>query len=179
MHSYINPELRLCFSKKKTYNDIFYDITKKYRITNIKDDDYESLNGICEALLWDYESELLNYESYIEFNMNGRVLMELRKSAMIPCDVSLYDFYTGHSMCDTAEDIHNYRLKYFRRFNSDYDDLNWQNYLLVVSLWGRRARDYMCDFECCFKDSKAKRQTDRDNYREDFINAHLRGYRGY
>ena len=179
MHDYINTDLRLDFSKPKTRESIFEDLTEKYCITNIKDDGCDSLNGITEALLWDYENKFSNYEAYIEYKQNGRVLMELRKSAMIPCDVSLYDFYTGLRGCDTVEDIRNFRINYLKRFNSDYKDANWQNYLLTVYLWGRRSLDYMLDFECCFADSTATRQTDRDDYRQDFINAHLKGYKGW
>ena len=51
------------FTKEKTYSEIENDIRNKYKITNIGIDEEDNpLYEICEALCYDYEYKLANYE---------------------------------------------------------------------------------------------------------------------
>ena len=91
------------FSMKKSFDDVCEDIRDKYKITNLLYDDDEAFYALCEALFYDYESKIANYESYIKEEMDARLLMELRKSAVLPA--SNDSFYEGHGSCKSIGDI--------------------------------------------------------------------------
>lgn len=43
---------------------------------------------------------------------------------------------------------------------------------------GKKARDFIFDFESCFEDSDFRKQTNPEDYKNSFIEAHMRGFRG-
>lgn len=174
MHTYIDTTKLRDYSKPKTYMDIEKDIVDKYKITNIDDDyDQESLYYICTALYDDYRLERANYESYIEVGMNARMLMELRKSAIIPMADNLFDFYHKHKTCETWQEVKELRSEYFKFLCSDYEDLNWQYYVLVMHYLGYKLKGLYFDLEECFADGDPSKQTGPEDYKNDWVQAHL------
>lgn len=171
MHNYIDCNKLKDFSKKKSFDDVVEDVSVKYKITNILEDEpfNEYLYGICEALFVDYDREIANYEAYIEPNMNARMLMELRRNAIIKVDQEFYFFYRDHCTCETIEDIRNLRIDFIKRFNEDYKDLNWQYYLLMKQLLGKKGEGFCFDFEECYADGDYRLQTNPNDYRRDFV----------
>ena len=104
LHEYINVSKLFDFSSKKTIDSIYYDLENVYKITNVmKYDDEDALYVICEALYRDYANRLANYESYLEFGMNARIMMELRKSAVFPVGERYLDFFREHNSCETVD----------------------------------------------------------------------------
>lgn len=173
-HKYIDTTKLRDYSKKKTVGDVIRDIRDKYKITNICDDyDQEPLYYISKALYDDYTVQRANYEAYIEVGMNARILMELRKSAVIPMADELFDFYDKHRACETCDDIKKLRANYFKFIHEDYDDLNWQYDLLVSKFLGYKYIDFYFDYEECFADGDPSKQTGPEDYTRDFIDAHV------
>lgn len=170
---HININKLYDYSKDKTFAEVKNDIVKKFKIKNIAEDsDEESLYYICDALHEDYIQQRANYEAYIEEGMDARLLMELRKSAIIPMHPDLYDFYDKHKECKTVEDIKSLRANYFKFINSDYADLDWQYHLLIHTFLGYKAKDLIFDYEICFADGDPDKQTDYETYQRDFFEAH-------
>lgn len=175
MHSYINPALVKNFSKKKTMESVLDDVLNKYKITNILDDeDGEASWYICKALYDDYEIGRANYEAYIEEGMNARMLMELRKSAVffVSEDGNKY-FYTGLGVCETWQEVREFRKKYFQQYNEDYQELDWQYYYLVKTVCGKFSKDFYFDYEACFADGDWRKETKVEDYELGWFNAHV------
>lgn len=167
------------YSKKKTYEDVLNDIVYKYQITNIlQDDDNEALSCIVEQLYDDYFLERANYEAYIEKGMDARVFMELRKSATILMDKSLYDFYRLHDNCKTVLDIKKHRCKYLKFLNDDYVDADWQYYYLMITGLGYKKTDFRFDFEDCYADGNPDLMYTPDKYKHEFYEAFMFGTHG-
>ena len=174
MHSYINFSRLKDFNKSKDFGDIWDDVQYRYEVRNIIDD--EGRYYIIQALYDDYRLQRANYEAYIEKGMDARVLMELRKSAILLLADKYNDFYTGHSECTTVDDIRQYRANYLKFLNIDYADLNWQYYYLVKYNLRGKAKDFLFDYEDCFDDGDPQKLTTPDDYSRDFVDAHLLGY---
>ena len=179
MHKYIDITRFHDFKKNKSFDDILTDVEDKYKISNICNDGGESLYYIADALYFDYKNQTANYEAYIEKGMDARVLMELRKSAIIPLDTDLYDFHTEHCSCSTISEIKEHRIKWLKNFNSDYQDLDWQYYFLIRHTLRKKSIGFIFDFEECYADGDYRLQTNPDDYVRGFVQAHLpEGYRG-
>lgn len=175
MHKYIDISSLRTFKAKKSIESIEYDLTSKYSIKNIIQDDFgEYVYSIASSLYLDYKNEVANYESCIEYGMDARLLMELRKSAVILFTSELDDFYTGHNICNTAKEVKEYRKKYLHKLNSDYLDLDWQYYFLIRHNLGRKSINFIFDFEECYEDGDWRKQTNPTDYERDFIIAHTR-----
>lgn len=168
VHNYIDIKKLKDFSKKKDLDDVIDDIVEKYKITNIADDDGESVVYIAEALYDDYDLEMANYEAYIEEGMDARLLIELRKSACLRMSTDNYDFYTGHKNLNTAKEVDEYRTKYMQTFNKDYVGLNWQYWIVIRRFWGAKANYFNVDYESCFADGDYRKQTTVEQYKEQF-----------
>ena len=177
-HSYINLHKLRDFRSNKTWGDVWNDLNYTYKIINVYDDDEESMTYLCNALYQDYEMQLANYEAYIEKGIDARILMELRKSAVLWWDESFNSFYAEHKYCETVEDIKQVRIKYLKPLCDDYQDLEWQLFYLVHYNVGKKAKDFLLNFESCFADGDSRLQTNPDDYAEDFVEAHMRGYQG-
>lgn len=173
MHSYINPCLVKDFSKKKEFMDVYDDLESKYKITNILDDEDESLYYLAEVLFDDYEVHRCNYEAYIEEGMDARLMMELRKSAVFFVDGDDTYFYTGLKDCNTWQEVRQFRINFFKRINPDYEELDWQYYYLVLVTCGEYAKDFIFDFENCFADGDWRKQTTIKDYKLGYYNAHV------
>lgn len=158
MHTYIDTTKLRNFTEEKTYDSIWEDIEDKYKITNIWDDEGESMHYIVEALYEDYIDKLANYESYIEEGMDARLLMELRKSAILNFDSSLYSFFEGHKNCNTAKEVDEYRTKYIHAINEEYTGEPWKYYYLVLFSIGMFMRGFCFDYEPCFADGDYRKQ---------------------
>ncbi len=172
MHKYIDVKILHDFKKQKTLDDVITDIMDIYKIQNISNDDNESVYYICKALYDDYAMQRANYTSYIEKEMDARVLMELRKSAVLPMDIDLYDFYSKHCECENQADIKQFRTQYLKFLNEDYADLDWQYYYLVKNTLKRKSKGFFFDYETCFADGDYKKQSSIEDYKIAFINAH-------
>lgn len=177
-HKYIEPDLVKKFNKKKTLNKVIKDITEKYKITNIYDDEIGRCCWlIANALYNDYIIGRANYEAYIEVGMDARMLMELRKSAVFFIEEGDSDyFYTGLRNCETWEEVREFRKRFFQRINPDYIELYWQYYFLVNILCGKYSKDFLFDYEACFADGDISKQTNIEDYRREALNAHLPEY---
>lgn len=177
MHTYIDPYKIRDYSKNKTIDDVYKDVEEVYKVTNILDDDGESMYYICRTLLEDYEKQRANYEGYIEKGIDARILMELRKSAIIPMGKDLYDFYTSHSSYETVRDIKRFRANYLKFLNNEYFDLNWQYYILIQILLSKEQNEgFIFDFESCFADGDYRKQTSPRDYEEEY--RYLHSYEG-
>ena len=173
MHKYIDINKIYDFSKKKTFDDVISDI-KKHKICNI-DEDEESIYYISLELYNDYILQRANYESYIEEGMDARIMMELRKSAILPLEKSAREnFYKSHQSCKTIEEIKNIRKSIICVANKDYEDLDWQLYYILKKLWGNKGKDLYLDFEGCFEDGEPNLTKGPDEYQQEFIEAHLK-----
>lgn len=174
MHKYIDVSKLRDFSKRKTIDDITDDIVEKYKITNIIDDGGfgEYVFYIANSLYLDYKNEIANYESYIEPSMNARMLMELRRNAVILTDGSLNDFSTEHKALNTIEEVKQHRINFLKRFNDEYIDLNWQYYAFMRYNLGWKFKDFIFDFEECYEDGDWRLQTNQQDYKREFLEAH-------
>ncbi len=176
---HINIDKLWDFKEKKDFDSVWDDIVDKYKITNIwDDDDGESVYWIVEALHDDYKLERANYEAYIEVGMDARVLMELRKSAVLHVEEKLYDFYRLHDNCKTVMDIKRHRKNYLKFLCDDYMDANWQYYYMMKHYLGYKGKDFYFDFEECYVDGNWRLQTNPDNYEQEFVDAHMYGELG-
>lgn len=156
-----------------------YELLYKYKIQNIDlNEDSLSLMALCEALNFGYQCEIINYRSYIDYRMNLRMLLELRKNAILPVDEELSWFYFNHRYCKTVEDIKKMRIDLLKSICSDYQDLGWQYYYLVLYCYGGKARDFQPDLEICCADTTRFYQDTYETYKHDFLEAHLTGYSG-
>ena len=175
-HSYIDIEKVRDFRDKKEWGDIWNDLNYKYKIINVYDDDEESMTYLCDALYSDYEKGIANYEAYLEHNMDARIMMELRKSAVLWFSEEFNSFYMEHNICNTVDEIKKIRIKYIKPLCDDYKDLDWQLFYLIHYSLGKKAEGFLIDYESCFADGNWKNQTNPDDYVESFVDAHMLGY---
>ena len=92
MHTYIKYPEVYEFNEEVSIGSISNEL-KESGITNIFDDgDGEALWELSKALYTDYILKRSNYKAFIEDGMNIRMLMELRKSALLPSE-SLIDMF--------------------------------------------------------------------------------------
>lgn len=167
-HSYINPDLVHNFTKPITYDELYDQI--KNEVTCIVDDDEESLTYICNTLWDDLETQRANYKAYIEPGITARMLMELRKSAMLPMAKELQDFYSLHSSCETYEDVHQFRKQYLSFLCDNYMDFDWQiYYVLRYSLGTKKNKTLDINYEYCFDDNIHLPFETLDDYKESWI----------
>lgn len=175
----INIDIKNDYSKKLALKDIVKDI-RDYGITNIRqDDDNESLYVLADTLLGDYNMRRANYKAYITRGIDARVLMELRKSAVLPFEVLSPAIFEAHNGVYTVEGIKEIRKAYFQTINQDYRDEDWQYFLLVRKYLNERSDMFFCDFEDCYADGDPSKVRGIPDYIEDFVDAHLEGYPGY
>ena len=110
----IDLEKKLDFSDSSIDFDTVLNDLYKYQISNILDDD-ESVYILADVLYNDYKCHVANYKSYISNGMNARVLMELRKSAILPLEMfgndEVYKDYVG---IETVQDVKNKRIQFFK-----------------------------------------------------------------
>lgn len=177
-HNYINPAKTYDFSKHKTFKKIYNDIEKTYNIQNIFEcDDDNALYEIADALHEDYIKHRANYEGYIEHNMDARVLMELRKSAIVHMGKDLYYFYGAHNNCEAVKDIKQVRIDVVKRVEPDYRDLDWQYFELVRMLYSNEELEgFRFNYEDCFQDRDLSKQNGPADYLEDWLDAHMEGF---
>lgn len=172
----INSHLVHDCRKKITYQEVEDDV-RKFGITNILDDeDEDSLYDICEALYQDYTIRNTNYKAYIEKGMNARILMELRKSALLPFTYqeNADKFFKPFDNCKTVEDVKKVRRYLIKQLNPDYEDLGWQYYYLSRMILGTdKLEDYYFDLEQCFADRDLAMQESIDDYEKMFVRAHI------
>lgn len=173
MHKYIDYNKVRDFSKEKTLDDVMEDIIEKYEITNICDDELgEAEYALCEALFDDYEKELANYKAYIGKDMDARLLMELRNSALVPFSEKEIDYFKGHENLKTWQEVRDFRTKYIKGCNKYYRGYEWQLYYLLVSLRGKKARKIDLCFEELYADGDLSKQTTWRDYEHDFRYVH-------
>lgn len=172
LHNYIDVNLVHDYSQDIDFDTVIDEVIDTYTIKNIFDDDGESVYYLSQALYEDYITQRANYRAYIEKDMDARVLMELRKSAVLPMAEDSYDFYTGHKTCNTVADIKAFRTQYLKFLNKDYFDLNWQYFYITKVFLGKKAHDYKFDYESCFADGDFRKETCDEDYITDAIKAH-------
>lgn len=171
MHNYIDVTKLRDFSKKKTVKSIYNDLTKKYKLTNIleADEDYDYAYILAEALFDDYEMQLANYEAYIEKEMNARLFMELRKSAVLNINPSEFYFYTDHNKLDTVEVVKKFRDDYIKSKIPDYTGLDWQYYMVLIYTLRSKIKYFSFDYESCFADGDYTKEGSIESYRESIL----------
>ena len=175
MHKYIDINLVRDFSKNFVIEDIILDLKDNYKITNIMDD--ESIVYLSEALFDDYQLKRANYKSYIEWGMDARLLMELRKSAILPANLEFEsNFYTDLASLNTWREVRKYRETYFQRINGEYTEtIAWHYYYLAMFHLGRnKNKGLFYDYESCFADGDYRKQTYIEDYRTGFYNCHVK-----
>lgn len=158
------------FSEGVTYRGIWNDLFGEGGLTNVYDSE-DAQSELVDVLLWDYERGFANYKAYFEPGMDARVLMELRKSAILPFTGELNEFYALHDQCRTADDIKAVRVKYLSPVFVQYEDIPWQ-YYMVVRYFRGEMRGFVFDFEWCFEDRDMRKQTEVSQYCRDFVAAH-------
>lgn len=171
-HNYIDPQIRSDFTANITIEDIVKDL-KAYNIQNIRDDgDEECLYFVAQTLYDDYEFKRANYRSYIEPNMDLRMLTELRKSAVLK---HKDDFYLQHKTANTLQDVKNIRIAFYGNLNSDYHDEDWQYMFIARCYLRNEPRPFYFDLEDCYADSPTGKVRGIADYCDDFAQAHLQG----
>lgn len=181
MHSYIDVNKLYDFSEHLTFEDVSADFDR-YHIHNIAAEDGSYFNYdydefryyLEEALFSDYEAGRINYRAYIEDGMDARLMLELRKSALLRMShPSLIGFYAAHSQCETVADIKELRIKWLHFLHQDYMDLDWQVYMLINWCWGVKGSDIVIDYEDCLNDGDYRRQNGPEGYRLQWLKIHL------
>lgn len=150
----INPETRLKFDnvamiESEDASDIYVDLLKS-NIKNVSCD--EVYVDLTTVLYEDYIKYRVNYKSYWRNDTNLRVLMELRKSALL--NVGLPDeFYLAHNTVNTVEEIKHLRIKYLAPNFVDYADEDWQYYVVLKFSTTREQQEELAfDYEHFFAD---------------------------
>lgn len=167
-HTYINPDLVHNFDKAITYDELYDEV--QTNVIGIVDDDEESLTYICNALWDDLQTQRANYKAYIEPGITARILMELRKSAMLPMASDLTDFYSLHASCETYKDVHQFRKRYLAFICDNYMDFDWQlYYVLRYSLGTKKNKTLDLNYEYCFDDGIHLPYETLDDYKESWL----------
>jgi hypothetical protein len=149
------------FSKHVEFSKIENDIKKKYKITNIlEDEDGYTLYVLCGTIYVDYINKIANYEAYIEKGMDARMLMELRNNAI---QRLTDEEFSEFDECKTPMEVVNKRAKVMRRFTDPTDDVvePWQLYLISIKTTNvleaySKVEDlgFTIDFEWCYADGQ-------------------------
>lgn len=180
MHTYIKYPEVYEFNEEVSVGSISNEL-KERGITNIFDDgDGEALWELSKALYTDYILKRSNYKAFIEDGMNIRMLMELRKSALLPFGESNRYVYEEHRNAETVEDVKNIRINFFSPANPDYKDEDWQYMTLVIHCLRPcgMAKDLYISYEDCYADGDLSKQKSFIDYRRDFLKAHFQGLEG-
>lgn len=88
------------------------------------------------------------------------------------------EVYSGHKTCNTVEEVKHFRTKCLHKLISDYIGFDWQYHSLIKFLWGIKAKPFSFACESCFADGDWTKQSSEEDYKRDFVDAHLLGYRG-
>lgn len=181
-HKYIDLSILYDTSQKMTRSIVLADFDK-YRIHNImceneedsfsKADYLEYRGYLADALYMDYMKRGVNYHAYIEEGMNARFMMELRKSALLRLDDNLSHYYADYADCETVEDIKRLRIECLKKWCSDYEEFDWQIYMVVRWCWGNKSPDILIDYECCFDDGDYHKMGNPEIYRQQFLEQHI------
>lgn len=173
-HKYIDADKLFDFSEKGVGAQSIYDDLQRLKITNIIDEYY--MMTLAEYLESDYYNKRANYKAYIEGGMNARILMNLRKSALIHVEGSVLfpDFYIDHCKCETVQDIRNLRIKYLKFLNEDYMDLDWQVYTLIRMCWGATPDDTTLELEAGYVDGDWRLQMNPEDYKRERLKQFIR-----
>lgn len=175
IHNYIDVSKRKDFSKRYSVKYIIEDL-KNYKVSNIITDDYDSSYTIvAEVLHDDIVTRRANYKGYIEEGINLRMLAELRKSAVLPMAKSMYSFYSDHRFADTVDDVKKLRIDLFGKMKSDYKDEDWQYMAVAKYFLRKKGNYYRFDWEELYLDSSGRLCRDIEDYKKDFVRAHLQG----
>lgn len=174
MHHYIDSKLRTDFSKVEqlTIDTVANELNSVYKVKNILDDG-DAIYEIAYELLDDIKSHRANYKSYIEVGMDVRVLMELRKSAILPMCKELDYFYGLHSKCDTVQQIKEVRRNFIHSMCEPYKDLDWQYYFYIKYFLGKQVKEMRIDFESCYEDGNWQLEKNPDIYLDEYVQEHL------
>lgn len=172
-HSYIDITKLKDFSdvKKLDAYDIVDELYDVYDIQNV--DDEMAMYDIACALYDDIKFERANFRAYVEKGMNARLMMELRKSAIVPLSEESYYFYTNHCTCETVEDIKKLRKEFIERFDPGYLDMDWQLWWVLVQCLGRRGKDLYIDFENDFSDGVIVTGDPIKSYKDEMVYSFL------
>lgn len=184
MHSYIDVNKVKDFSRDIEFMEI-YDYVSN-RLKNVAIDEYDDIFAyeIADTLHEDYIRGIANYQSYAEDGMDARMLMELRKSAILPqkiiLDIDLTEMWKEHSTCETWKDVKRLRTKWFKVLNKDYKDADWQYLYLCRLCYKDDIFKYLkIDFECHYHDCRYNLEKDLDFIVGEATKAHLEGWSGY
>lgn len=176
-HKYINKNKVFDFSKKITEYSIYKDL-RKYNIQNVRDLDCDETWHFIATVLWDdYDLGRANYKAYIEQDMDLRMLMELRKSAVLRVDKTLDSVYAEYPYAETPQDVKAIRTKMIKKINADYNDEDWQYMAVAISCLGKASKYFACDFEDCYEDGDREYQVkERKDYIRECLMAHFQGW---
>lgn len=171
MHKYIDYKKLRNFDKKMTFDKIHRSLALTYEVTNIDFDDFDPVYFVVNLLLEDYVFKRANYLAYIEKGIDARVLLELRRNALLKFDDDeMKIFCKEHNTLNTQEEIKNLRIKYIQKYLPEYVDYDWQYALLIKKLWGLDIMEFYFDGEVCFEDRKTDIQRVPEDYKREFNN---------
>lgn len=159
MHSYIDYSILRNFDDVDdiTIEDVIRDL-RNNNIHGYAPDEEESEYYIADALYSDMIQIRSNYKAYIEDGMTARMLMTLRFNSLLTFEDELSGFFYEHRTIDTPEQAIEHRIKWCRKHvNSEYQNTDWQNFLLLRILWRVQSKDINIDYEPCFEDKKYNR----------------------
>lgn len=131
-----NCDMLYNFDNTYTVDD-FYDLLEKNHITGFRGPFNIGLNLVGDLLYGDYVNGISNPFAYVIEGMSARVLLEVRKSALLRLP---RDFFENHPD-DSVESIKAYRSKYLLPFLEDYNDENWQFWWAFHLFTPKRFRD--------------------------------------
>lgn len=174
-HKYIDVSKLYDFSETGLTLDSIADDLEYHRIINIANEEgiESELQCICEQLLDDYENHRANYKAYLEPDMNARLFTELRNSAILPLSEEYYSFYTDHCKITSQKEVLDYRNNFISSMIPEYKGLEWQYYVWLRTLWGRKGKNILIDFETLFIDGENRAQHWKAYYRMKFLEQHL------
>lgn len=155
------------------HRDVYKDLHDVYKITNLAWNVEGVGHYFTEQFYKDYEYHMANYKAYIQPGMDARMLMEIRKSMVLGFEDKIY--YEAFDGCKTANDVIEARKAILNRYNAGYMDIPWQYYLLVKCSRGNKITEYFVfDFESCYLDGDASKQTSVGQYADDFAKDFMR-----
>ena len=175
MHTYIDMQKKNDFCEKMSIQSIAIDLKQKHIQNMYADGDDEVLYFVAETLYDDYMLKRANYKSYVEPNMDMRMLAELRKSAVLKWEETAPELYAQHRTAETVQDVKDIRISYFSKLNADYIDADWQYALIAKCYLRNEPKEFYFDLEDCFADSPTRKPKTVRDYIKDFADAHLQG----
>lgn len=179
-HKYIDKSLLYNVPESITRKMVHQDFDK-YHIHNIVCEGDEEARfyyidyrtDLEDALYMDYMKRGVNYHAYIEEGMDARILMELRKCALIRLGPGLDQYYELYGDCETIEDIRRLRIECVSQWDDNYRDFDWQTYMLIRYCWGKDSPDILIDYESCFADGDYHLEGNPEIYRRQFLEQHF------